>query len=151
MENGSLQILRWDLPSDFRWLGVVNAALQEIGQTLDWTQEDLNQISIAAIEAVSNAIEHGNLFQVEQRVAVELGVTEHRFHLAVSDAGSGFDETLLQAEIPAPDDPAFLGARGRGIFIMREIMDAIHIQRDDAGRFMVVLEKAVGGDPGCSS
>lgn len=146
MENGSLDILRWDLPSDFRWLGVLNAAVQEIGQALDWSQEDLNQISIATIEAVSNAIEHGNNFQAEQRVRVELGVGERRFRISVSDQGEGFDSERLAAPSPSPDDPAFLGARGRGIFIMREIMDAISIRRDDAGRFVVELEKRVGAD-----
>ena len=35
MENGSTEILRWDLPSRFRWLGVIEAAIQEIGQELD--------------------------------------------------------------------------------------------------------------------
>ncbi len=146
MENGTLDILRWDLPSDFRWLGVVNAALQEIGQALDWAQADLNQISIAAIEAVSNAIEHGNGFQAELRVMVEMGVAEGRFCIAVSDGGSGFEETRLSAPAPAPDDPSFLGARGRGIFIMREIMDDISIRRDEAGRFMVELGKTVASE-----
>lgn len=143
MDNGSLDTIRWDIPSDFRWLGVLNAALQEIGQALDWAQSDLNQISIAAIEAVSNAIEHGNRFQSELRVVVELGVSAHRFRIAVADDGQGFDESRLGTQAPAPDDPAFLGARGRGLFIMREIMDDISIRRDEAGRFQVELEKAV--------
>ncbi len=146
MENGTLDILRWDLPSDFRWLGVVNAALQEIGQTLDWAQSDLNQISIAAIEAVSNAIEHGNGFQSDLRVMVEMGVAEGRFNIAVSDGGTGFAESRLATPAPAPDDPTFLGARGRGIFIMREIMDDISIRRDEAGRFMVELGKVVASE-----
>jgi serine/threonine-protein kinase RsbW len=146
MENGTLDILRWDLPSDFRWLGVMNAALQEIGQALDWAQSDLNQISIAAIEAVSNAIEHGNCFQSDLRVMVEMGVAEGRFSIAVTDDGTGFDESRLSAPAPAPDDPSFLGARGRGIFIMREIMDDISIRRDEAGRFMVELGKAVASE-----
>ncbi len=148
MENGSFDTIRWDLPSDFRWLGIVNAALQEIGQALDWSQSDLNQISIAAIEAVSNAIEHGNRFQSGLRVVVELGVSAHRFRIAVADDGPGFDESRLDASAPAPDDPAFLGARGRGLFIMREIMDDISIRRDEAGRFQVELEKAVGSEVG---
>ncbi|MCB1164500.1 MAG: ATP-binding protein [Candidatus Krumholzibacteriia bacterium] len=145
-DNGAVDILRWDLPSDFRWLGVINAALQEIGQALDWEQDALNQISIASIEAVSNAIEHGNRFDGSLRVSIELGVGENRFRIAVTDGGPGFPVDRLDAEAPSPDDPAFLGARGRGIFIMREIMDSIRIRRDEAGRFVVELEKAVGGD-----
>ncbi|MBM4119119.1 ATP-binding protein [bacterium] len=142
--NG-VDVLRWDLPSDFRWLGVINAALQEIGQALDWDQAELNQISIASIEAVSNAIEHGNRFRAELRVGVELALSETRFRIAVSDGGPGFPPERLRAPAPAPEDPAFLGARGRGIFIMREIMDAVRTRRDEAGRFVIELEKAVSG------
>jgi serine/threonine-protein kinase RsbW len=143
--NGSVDVLRWDLPSDFRWLGVMNAALQEIGQALEWSEEELDQISIASIEAVSNAIEHGNRFNPALRVAVELGLSEARFRIAVTDGGPGFSAERLCAPAPAPNDPAFLGARGRGIFIMREIMDAVRVGRDQAGRFVIELEKAVGG------
>jgi serine/threonine-protein kinase RsbW len=143
-ENGAVEILRWDLPSDFRWLGVINAALQEVGQAMDWEQDELNQISIASIEAVSNAIEHGNRFDGNLRVSVELGVGEGLFRIAVADGGTGFPADRLEAEAPSPEDPAFLGARGRGIFIMREIMDVIRIRKDEAGHFVVELEKAVG-------
>jgi serine/threonine-protein kinase RsbW len=143
--NGSLDILRWDLPSDFRWLGVLNAALQEIGQAFEWSDEELDQISIASIEAVSNAIEHGNRFRSELRVAVELGLSQASFRIAVTDDGPGFAADRLRTPAPAPDDPAFLGARGRGIFIMREIMDSVRVGRDSAGRFVVELEKSVGG------
>jgi serine/threonine-protein kinase RsbW len=142
--NGSVDVLRWDLPSDFRWLGVINAALQEIGQALEWSDEELDQISIASIEAVSNAIEHGNRFSPDLRVAVELGLSAARFRIAVTDGGPGFAAERLSTPAPAPNDPAFLGARGRGIFIMREIMDEVRVRRDPAGRFVVELEKAVG-------
>lgn len=144
--NGNgVDVLRWDLPSDFRWLGVINAALQEIGQALDWDQAELNQISIASIEAVSNAIEHGNRFRSELRIGVELALSETRFRITVSDDGPGFPPERLRTPAPAPEDPAFLGARGRGIFIMREIMDAVRTRRDEAGRFVIELEKAVSG------
>ncbi len=147
--NGSVDVLRWDLPSDFRWLGVINAALQEIGQALEWSDAELDQISIASIEAVSNAIEHGNRFSPALRVAVELGLSDSSFRIAVTDGGPGFTEERLRLPAPAPDDPSFLGARGRGIFIMREIMDDVRVRRDEAGRFVIELEKSVG--PGAPS
>ncbi len=143
MDNGSSEILRWDLPSRFRWLGIIDAALQEIGQEFEWAPELLNQISIAAIEAVSNAIEHGNRFDSEQRVRVELRVEDGRFIFSVSDSGPGFNRSRLTTVPPAPDDPAFFGARGRGIFIMREIMDAVRTHKDDEGRFVIELEKTL--------
>jgi serine/threonine-protein kinase RsbW len=143
MENGSAEILRWDIPSRFRWLGVVDAAVQEIGQELAWDGEVLDQISIAVIEAVSNAIEHGNRFEASERVRVELRVEEERFHVRVSDAGSGFDPSRLKMRSPDADDPSFLSTRGRGIIIMRDIMDEMRIGRDEEGRFIVELEKSL--------
>jgi serine/threonine-protein kinase RsbW len=143
MENGSTEILRWDIPSRFRWLGVIDAAIQEIGQELGWDSEERDQISIAVIEAVSNAIEHGNRFDADKRVRVELRVGDERFLVVVSDSGPGFDQARLRMPSPDPSDPSFLSARGRGIFIMRDIMDEMRIRRDEEGRFVVELEKAI--------
>ena len=142
MKNGATEVLRWEIPSQFRWLGVFDASLQEIGQELEWTQEDLNQISIAAIEAVSNAIEHGNGYDSQDQVHIELRVSKGSLHLTVSDTGPGFDADRLNMSPPSPNDPNFLGSRGRGIFIMRDTMDAVRIHRE-AGRFYLELEKAI--------
>ena len=138
-----MEVLCWDIPSRFRWLGVIDAALQEIGQELDWDSEDLNKIAIALIEAVSNAIEHGNEFESGQRVRVEAHLSSERLNFTVSDEGRGFDRTLLTVPPIPPDDPRFLNSRGRGIFIMRDIMDKVETDQDADGRFRVKLEKRI--------
>jgi serine/threonine-protein kinase RsbW len=146
MKNGSIEVLRREIPSQFRWLGVFDAALQEIGQELEWGQEDLNQVSIAAIEAVSNAIEHGNRYDAKEPVLIEMRVGRNRLQITVADTGTGFDENRLVMMSPNPKDPEFLGSRGRGIFIMRETMDSVRIHRD-SGRFYLELEKEITSEP----
>jgi len=143
MKNGYTETLRWEIPSGFRWLPVIDAAMQEIGQELEWDQNVLNQISIAVVEAVSNAIEHGNKFGSEKQVQVELSLRKESLELRVFDLGDGFDPSLLTAKAPSLDDPRFLNARGRGIFIMREIMDEIRTRTDEAGRFVLELHKTI--------
>jgi serine/threonine-protein kinase RsbW len=143
MKNGYTEILRWEIPSGFRWLPVIDAAMQEIGQELEWDQGVLNQISIAVVEAVSNAIEHGNKFGSKKQVQVELRLSEDDLELRVLDLGDGFDSSLLTATAPSLDDPRFLNARGRGIFIMREIMDEIRTRTDETGRFVLELHKSI--------
>ncbi len=146
MKNGSVEVLRWEIPSQFRWLGVFDAALQEIGQELEWDSEELNQVSLAAIEAVSNAIEHGNGYDAKEPVLIEMRVGEGRLSIMVADSGKGFAEDRLTLSPPSPDNPEFLGSRGRGIFIMRDTMDSVRIHRD-ANRFYLELEKAIKSAP----
>jgi len=138
--SGTSEVLRWEIPSLFRWLGVIDAALQEVGQELAWEQDELNQVSVAVIEAVSNAIEHGNRFEPERSVQVELWASGRRLRFRVSDEGPGFERDRLDLPTPSPESPEFMKSRGRGLFIMRDIMDAIRIDRE-AGRFVVELEK----------
>ncbi|MBN2171616.1 MAG: ATP-binding protein [Candidatus Krumholzibacteriota bacterium] len=138
--SGTAEVLRWEIPSLFRWLGVIDAALQEVGQELAWEREELNEVSVAVIEAVSNAIEHGNRFEPARSVQVELRASGRHLRFRVSDEGPGFASDRLDQPTPSPESPEFMMSRGRGLFIMRDIMDAIRIQRE-AGRFVVELDK----------
>ncbi|MCP4546211.1 MAG: ATP-binding protein [bacterium] len=110
---------------------------------LEWDEDSLNQISIAIIEAVSNAIEHGNKFKADYRVLVEARLSSTGMHFSVSDEGGGFNRELLTSPPISPDDERFLNSRGRGIFIMRDVMDVVDTFTDDSGRFTLKLGKTL--------
>ena len=97
------------------------------------------EIEIALHEALANAVLHGNGNDPSKRVLVRVYLDPNRgLMVAVRDEGPGFDP----GKVPDPrDDDRLHLPHGRGIFLMRELMD--HVAHRKGGR-EVVLYKRLG-------
>jgi serine/threonine-protein kinase RsbW len=135
------------LPSQLRFLGVVDAVVQSFASEFGLVPDDINSISTAAIEAASNAIEHANKFDDKKRVLLRLRGRGNVIEIEVEDEGEGFDPRPYERELGTED---LLKMRGRGIFIMRSFMDEVRFAPLSAG--MRVSLRKVGrsavGEPG---
>jgi serine/threonine-protein kinase RsbW len=95
------------------------------------------ELEIALREALANAVLHGNRSDAAKKVLVRAYCDPHKgFVIAVRDEGPGFDP----AKVPDPrrEDRLHL-THGRGIFLMRELMD--HIEHRKGGREVVLYKK----------
>lgn len=95
------------------------------------------ELEIALREALANAVLHGNRSDAAKKVLVRAYCDPRKgFVIAVRDEGPGFDP----AKVPDPraDDRLHL-THGRGIFLMRELMD--HIEHRKGGREVVLYKK----------
>ena len=104
---------------------VRNAAVQA-----GFTAIDLADIEIAVGEAVTNAILYGSP-SAESRVILAYGFAGPDFVIKIRDEGNGFDPSNVRME----EDTDALG--GRGIRLMRALMDQVDLHYD--GRGMVAL------------
>lgn len=116
------------IPSDLKYLGAVDAAVQDLARELLFSQDAINDLGTALIEACSNAIEHGNKFSPDKRVTVSLRFQEGTLLAAVKDEGKGFDFRRAMSEEPDPDPTS---ERGRGILIMRAFTDGLDFRYED--------------------
>ncbi len=83
-------------------------------------------IQMAVREIVTNAIQHGNRFDINKAVSILYEFDRGRFEVHVWDQGDGFDLSHL----PDPCDPAnLLKSSGRGIFLVRSFMDDFSLIR----------------------
>jgi len=83
-------------------------------------------IQMAVREIVTNAIQHGNRFDINKRVSIQYRFDPGAFEVQVRDQGAGFDFSHL----PDPCDPAnLLKSSGRGIFLVRSFMDDFSLRR----------------------
>lgn len=100
--------------------------VQQIAQSavaVGYASHDLdNNLKLALVEAVTNAMEHGNHWDPELKVVVEAEVTPERMYVSVTDQGRGFDHSTLPD--PTSGDQLFC-ERGRGVFLMHAIMDEV--------------------------
>lgn len=110
------------LPSDMRYLDLINRIFQESAAAYDFEKEIVEEIAQAALEAVTNAIEHGNEMVSERPVLISIQVDSESFWFQVSDQGKGFDFEHLKNPL---DPENLLKTRGRGIFIMKAFMDSV--------------------------
>jgi anti-sigma regulatory factor (Ser/Thr protein kinase) len=115
------------IPSD---PAVLDDAIQEItawlNSTAQWSDADV--IALVVGEALANAMIHGNHCDPEKMVQVFIAVNERGDLLvSVKDSGSGFDPSGLPNPI-APEN--LLLPHGRGIFLIRQLMDEVHFKFD---------------------
>jgi serine/threonine-protein kinase RsbW len=95
------------------------------------------ELEIALREALANAVLHGNRKDVTKKVLVRAYCDPTQgFVIAVRDEGGGFDPK--QVPDPRAEDRLHL-SHGRGIFLMRELMD--HIEHRKGGREVVLFKK----------
>lgn len=95
-------------------------------------------LSVATLQAVENAIVHGNASAEEKLVTLTFGTCRGGVFVTVKDEGKGFDYARY-GELPETD-----GA-GEGIFVMRSLADRMVFS--DEGR-EVRMEFVVNGiDP----
>lgn len=95
------------------------------------------ELEIALREALANAVFHGNRSDTAKSVLVRAYCDPGKgFVIAVRDEGRGFDPEKVPD--PRRADRLHL-THGRGIFLMRELMD--HIEHRKGGREVVLYKK----------
>jgi serine/threonine-protein kinase RsbW len=120
------QSIQFSLPST---LDYITGAAAHLTETLVRfgiiTVEELN-IKIALVEALTNAMEHGNGFDPHKLVKVEAKFLENKAEIKIADQGKGFNHRKL----PNPTAPENLyKPRGRGLYMMHRLMDEVHFNR----------------------
>lgn len=143
MATASRDSIEIRLPSELRYLGVVDAVVQSFASEFDLQTDDVNSISTATIEAASNAMEHANHFDVGKKVLIRMHGAGNVVEIEVEDEGSGFDYQAYEREL-GPED--LLKLRGRGIFIMRSFMDEVRFMRVGGSGMRVYLRKVGTAD-----
>jgi len=133
--------IRLSLPSRLELLGVVDKIADGITELLDFEDVDRDAVAISVIEACTNAIQHGHRTHAEKRVEVTFRIENDTLSILVEDHGSGF--TPLRAEDQTPPD--LLATRGRGIYIMRSMMDEVEFDFSNGTRVLLVKRRSTGG------
>lgn len=85
-------------------------------------------------EAVTNAIEHGNQFDEDKHILLDLSSTPDYLQAWVEDEGKGFERSQVRDPLQAEN---LLRDGGRGIFLIEELAD--EVQYEKAGRRIVML------------
>jgi len=122
----SPEVVSIRMPSRLELLGVIDRVAQSLCERLEFDDETCSQVTMAVIEAGTNAIQHGHQRDPTKDVDVRFRMFPDRLEVDVCDEGPGFRLEDVNGDITSPEH--LLDLRGRGIFIMRSCMDAVDFE-----------------------
>jgi serine/threonine-protein kinase RsbW len=118
-----------NIKSSIENLRLIEKFVDEISEELKLSEEVYGNLMLATLEAVNNAIVHGNKLQENLEVEIQLDKGEKEISLTVTDQGPGFD----YKNIPDPTAPENIEkVSGRGVFLMEKLSDKIEFFRNGA-------------------
>ena len=131
--------IRLTIGSRLEQLSMVHALITGLARQYDLDEEIENALMIAVIEAGTNAIQHGNVFATDKAVTFDFTVQPDVIVVQVADFGEGFDPGSVRNPT---DQSQLLNPHGRGLYLMRSLMDDVTFDtRSDHGT-TVILRKA---------
>lgn len=125
------RVIEVDIPSDVQYIEkVVELVQKECALMRFGPRQLMLNLPVALTEALSNAILRGNNDDPAKHVHIMARVDRAQLVIEVVDQGAGFD--LDQCTLD-PTTPGNVDREdGRGLFLMRQLMD--RVERDDDPR-----------------
>ncbi len=121
-----------------RLLGKIGEYLAQSLESYPGDREELAyHINLVLTEAMANAIQHTADAKRSEALHVTLRVENRKLTIKVYDQGQGFDFSNL----PEPH-PSCLAEHGRGIFIIKTLMDRVSYRKYDGGH-VLEMEKVL--------
>jgi serine/threonine-protein kinase RsbW len=116
--------------SDPKEIGKVEPFLQKVNGVARLDDGTFYRLLVAGTEAVNNGIIHGNKLDPHKLVYVTCVLEDSCFTFRVKDQGRGF----RPEEVPDPlEEKNLLKTSGRGIFLMRSLMDKVNFRITSEG------------------
>lgn len=107
-------------------IGIVENAVDTITREAGINKENYGKILVSVMEAVNNAIVHGNKSDEKKFVDIEISFKNSSMSVTVLDQGKGFSP----AEVPDPTEPENIErVNGRGLFLMSRLADEIKFNK----------------------
>jgi serine/threonine-protein kinase RsbW len=128
------RVLRLSLPPDPACFPAARARARSFLDECAVDPRSSAAIVLCLQEALKNAVRYaGTTDDIEIRIAHE-GDT---ISLVVRDHGRGFDSALLDSP-PQPRPPDPLAESGRGLYLMRQLMDEVRLASDCGAEVFMV-------------
>ena len=123
------EVVRLKINSRLENIAKVESMIETLRVQYAINDEQYGNMLLASVEAVTNAIAHGNNLAEQKIVDIEACKCDASFKLSVRDQGRGFNPDRL----PDPTTPEFREQPdGRGVFLMRKLADEVFFR--DGGR-----------------
>ena len=127
------------LPKEAATVGLIRTVVRNGLDAFGVTPDCIDDICLALSEACTNVIEHALL---DDEYEVRLQIDEQECVISVKNTLNAFDASALRDVMPTP-----LSSRGRGVAIMRAVMDRAAFESEPAAGMIVKLVKTLAVEP----
>jgi sigma-B regulation protein RsbU (phosphoserine phosphatase) len=128
------------LSNDTQEVPQLNAFVEEVCQTVGFSQPVMMQIKLAIEEAVVNVMKYAYPSGHRGDVTIEAASNDVRLKFTIIDSGKPFDPTV-QSEVDTSLSAKERKIGGLGIHIMRHNMDSINYERMDNLNVLTLRKK----------
>ena len=126
-----------ELPNDLRVIDRAVSYLIDRGQEIGFNQDRLRlNLRVGLTEALANAMLYGNSRDPRKRVRVDAQVAEGVLTIRVTDEGRGFNPAAV-SDPTLPRNRKRAG--GRGIFLIKKLMDQVEFNESGNSITMVLF------------
>jgi serine/threonine-protein kinase RsbW len=123
------------LPQEAKSVSVVRGIVSDALRRLGVIEESIGDVTLALSEACTNVLDH---VAGEDEYEVEMRLDHERCSIRVKNTGKGFDAAALTGVTPDASSE-----RGRGVAIMRDVMDHVDFESEPETGTIVHLVKTL--------
>jgi serine/threonine-protein kinase RsbW len=121
--------------NETKFLASVREGVREVVTLGRFPEGELNRLTLAVDEAVTNIMEHAYQHDLEgrEKIEVSLAANDSEFTACVRDWGQSFSPL----DVPAPNLEQHVKQgrkHGLGVFLIKQIMDEVSYTTNDEGR-----------------
>ncbi|HSY35015.1 MAG TPA: ATP-binding protein [Acidobacteriaceae bacterium] len=128
------------LASELSSVDVVEAKAEQLAHEAGFDEDTASQVAMVVREAVINAILHGNKKDPAKHVQWSYELNDEALKFKIADEGPGLDPDSVPDPL-APEN--ILRSSGRGIFLMKAIMDEVHFHQLNPGTEIEMIKYRV--------
>ena len=135
--------MRIEIPSSTDLVGPVMSFFYTLLKNQEIDETIISNVATALIEAIANAITHGNRGNIQKKVGILAYVNGANLCIEVQDQGNGFDLDTIPDPL-APEN--LMKPSGRGIFLIRSFMDKVIFDFQGQGTRLIMNKNLAHGN-----
>ena len=116
----------------------IEQTAERFAQQAGFDEDTASQIAMVCREAAVNAVVHGNKYDPAKHVDASFELTDTALTIQIADQGPGLDPDSCPDPL-APEN--LLRTSGRGIFLMRALMDEVHFRQLIPGTQITLVKR----------
>lgn len=115
----------------------VEEAADQLATEAGLDEDQRFHIGMAVREAAINAVLHGNEYDPTRQIEVAMENTGKDLVIVIADQGHGFNPENVPDPLAAEN---ILRGTGRGIFLIRSLMDEVHFRQLHPGTELTLIK-----------
>src|SRR5260370_15935249 len=126
-----------NIPSDFRLIAFARHFVESFCHFAGFDRQSTEAVVLATHEAINNVIRHAHRGEVSARLQIECQTVPEGLEIQLLDEGEPFDVSTVPHL-----NPGELRIGGRGVFLMRTLMDELSCEpRGERGNALRMVKR----------